>query len=265
IVEFGMDSKRNRDKEFLKNRALEAKKLIDSLNPDVVITSDDNAEKYLVKPYYKDSKIPFVFCGVNWTIKEYGFPYKNMTGMIEIKPVKSIFKIALNLSRGKRAIFLGENTFTDKKDLTFLKEYAKKHSIILDSYLTTNIKDWKIAYKKAQKNYDFIILGNRSIIIDWEYTKMKSFIFKNSKIPSFCTTDWMMPYSTVGLIPISAEQGIWAANTAKAILNGYPIEHISITTNKQWNYYLNLELLNASNIKAPRPLLIKSKKYEENF
>ena len=91
---------------------------------------------------------------------------------------------------------------------------------------------------------------------------MKDFVYKNSKIVTLSRDNWSMPYSMVGLVVTPEEHGKWAANTAKAVLEGFPIKDISITTNKRWNYYLNLELLKASNIKVPRPLLIKSKKYE---
>ncbi|WP_294966925.1 ABC transporter substrate binding protein [Sulfurimonas sp.] len=264
IVEFGMDSKRNRDKEFLKNRALEAKKLIDSLNPDVVITSDDNAAKYLIKPYYKDSKIPFVFCGVNWTVEEYDFPYKNVKGIIEIKSIKAMFEIALNITTGNKVLFLGEKTLSDSKDLLYLKDYAKRNNIILDTYSATTVKNWKMAYLEAQKKYDFIVLGNYASIKNWNDKDIYDFIFKNSKVLSLCTYQGMIPYSMVSLVSVPEEQGIWAANTAKAILDGYSIKNVLIATNKRWAHYLNMELLNLANIKVPRSLLIKSKKYERN-
>merc|ERR1711879_308388 len=125
IIQFDLDSKRKKDKESIEAKALEAKKLIDDTNPDIVLFSDDNAAKYLVKPYYQDSKIPFLFCGINWTAKEYGFPYKNnMKGIIEVLPVDSILKIATRLSTGKYGIFIGDNTITDKKDLSYLEKSA---------------------------------------------------------------------------------------------------------------------------------------------
>lgn len=263
VIEFQMDSKRNKDINFIKNKALQAKKLIDDTKPDVVIISDDNAAKFLVKPYFKDSKIPFIFCGINWTVKEYGFPYKNVTGMIEINPIKPLFKLALSISNGNRGLFLGDETLTDKKDLVFLKKYAKKNNIILDDFLAKDIKSWKKTYKQAQEKYDFILLGHYSTIKGWNHKDIKEFVFKNSKKIVLCRYDWMMPFSMIGLIAKPQEHGIWAGNAAKAILEGFPIEYINITTNKSWNYFLNLKLLNTTGIKIPRSLLIKSKKYEK--
>ena len=66
-----MDTKRRSSTEDKKNSAVAAKAVIESWKPDVVITADDNAVKYLIQPYYKDKALPFVFCGLNWTASEY--------------------------------------------------------------------------------------------------------------------------------------------------------------------------------------------------
>jgi hypothetical protein len=58
IRQFNMDTKRNPSPAFCRQKALEAKALIESWKPDIVIAIDDNASKYLVMPYFKDAKIP---------------------------------------------------------------------------------------------------------------------------------------------------------------------------------------------------------------
>lgn len=261
LIQFDLDSKREKEPESIKAKALEAKKLIDSKNPDVVIFSDDNAAKYLVEPYYKDSKIPFIFCGINWTAKEYGFPYKNVKGMIEVLPVDSILDTATKLSSGKHGIFIGDNTITDKKDLSYFEKSAKRKNIMLESKLVNTVKEWKSTYLKAQKKFDFIILGHNSAIKNWNDKNVEKFLVKNGKILSFSTYSWMMPFSMIGNIIKAQEHGQWAANSAKAILEGYNIDHISITTNKSWNSYINYRLLDAAKQKLPREIKTKYKKY----
>lgn len=61
-----MDTKRNSSEEYKKKTAISVKERIDSWQPDLVITTDDNAAKYLIVPYFKNTDLPFVFCGVNW-------------------------------------------------------------------------------------------------------------------------------------------------------------------------------------------------------
>ncbi|MAC82809.1 MAG: hypothetical protein CL624_01610 [Arcobacter sp.] len=261
VTTFDLNTKINKDIPSIKNKALEVKKMIDTLNPDIIIASDDNAAKYVLKPYFNDSSIPLVFCGINWSAKDYNFSYQNTTGILEILPISNLFKIAKSIS-GNKGLFLGDDTITDKKDLTKFIEYSKKHNIHLDNYLVNNIDAWKNKYLQAQENYDFIILGHNSSIKGWNDEEVKSFVLKNSKKLVLSTYSWMMPFSMVGLIIKAKEQGVWAGNTAKAILNGFAIKNIPVTSNKTWNNYVNIKLLNSANIKISRNLLIKSKKVE---
>ena len=50
LRQFDMDTKRKKSDEPQKHAALEALKLIENWQPDVVITADDNAAKYLIMP-----------------------------------------------------------------------------------------------------------------------------------------------------------------------------------------------------------------------
>ena len=118
IRQFDMDTKRKRSERDKVNSALEAKRIIEEWRPDVVITSDDNAAKYLIKPYYRDHTLPFVFSGLNWTVKEYEFPYRNVTGIVEVAPIRPMLEQARSIVQGARRFFyLGFKTFTEKKNL----------------------------------------------------------------------------------------------------------------------------------------------------
>lgn len=262
LHQFDMDTKRNKDLSYIKQKAKEAKELIQKVKPDVVIVSDDNAAKYVIKNYFNNSEIPFVFCGINWTAKEYNFSQTNVTGMIEITPIKQLYKLAKNLTDGKRAFFIGDDTLTDRKDFLHFLEVGQKRDVFIDSAFVNSMEEWKEAYLYAQNKYDFIVLGHNSAIKDWDDDVIKEFLLQNSKKLVLTTYSWMMPFSMVGLIIKAEEQGQWAANTAKAILNGFPIEQISITTNKTWDTSVNLKLLESTNIKLSRQFIVKSKKVQ---
>ena len=262
IIQFNMDTKRNKSIDYIQKKALEAKLLIDTEKPDIVITSDDNAAKYLIKPYYKDSHIPFVFNGVNWSAKEYGFPYSNVTGMIEVTPINELFKVAVYITSGKKGIFIGDDTITDKKDLKQFLKFAKKRNISLDSALLNTFEEWQQKYKEAQTKYDFIVLGHNSAIKNWDDKQAKEFLLQNTKKLVLTTYSWMVPFSTIGLTIRPEEQGTWAGNTAKAILNGYPIENIAITTNHIWNKSINMSLVNVSTVKIPKDIIFNYKKFD---
>ena len=58
VRQFDMDTKRKKTKADKEKAALEAKRIIETWEPDVVIVADDNAAKYVVQPFYKDHETP---------------------------------------------------------------------------------------------------------------------------------------------------------------------------------------------------------------
>ncbi len=110
-----MDTKRNTDTAFKESAALKAKAEIEAFKPDVVIAADDNAAKFLIEPNYKDASLPFVFCGVNWDEKEYGFPYKNVTGMVEVTPLPQLIEQLQPFAKGDRIGFIGPDIANRQK------------------------------------------------------------------------------------------------------------------------------------------------------
>jgi ABC-type uncharacterized transport system substrate-binding protein len=259
IKQFNMDTKRNKDPEYMKKTGLEAKQLIDSWKPDIVITADDNAARFVIKAHYKDSTIPFVFCGVNWTAEEYGFPYSNVTGMVEVAPVYPLLEKVKDLIPGaKKAIYIGAMTTTEKKNLARFEKALSKQQIQLDAALAATMDEWLNSYTRAQQ-YDFIIIGSQSGIQDWDKEHVVNTIKSQSHKLSVTNHNWMMPYTMLGFTKVPEEQGEWAAQAALSILDGVEISHIAIVPNRKWDIWTNSVLLNTSDITLPEGLVLKSK------
>lgn len=264
FIQFDMDTKRNREEAYINSKAGEAKTLIEKLKPDVVITADDNAAKFVVAPYFKGSSIPFIFCGVNWTAEEYGFPYENVTGMIEVTPVTNIFELGVQVSKGKRAIFLGDNTLSENKDFDQFARIAEKTGISLEKALVDNVEDWKRHYARAQEESDFIILGHNSAITGWRDDEVQSFQKSLSRKLVLTTFSWMVPFSMVGFIIHPEEQGEWAGEAAIGVLEGFPITKIAVVANRSWTAWMNPELIETAGVEIPLPFVEKSQKLTVN-
>jgi len=259
IRQFNMDTKRNKQPQHMKKAGLEVKQLIDSWKPDIVITADDNAAKYVIQAHYKDHEIPFVFCGVNWTAEEYGFPYSNVTGMVEVAPIYPLLeKVKDLIPDAKRAIYIGADTVTEKKNLARVEKALGKYGIHLDSALADTMHDWLNSYTSAQQ-YDFIIVGSKSGIHDWDKERVVNAINTRSKKLSVTNHDWMMPYTMLGFTKVPEEQGEWAAQAALSILAGVEISKIAIVPNRKWDIWTNSSLIKAGNIMLPEGLILKSK------
>ena len=82
ITYFHMNTKANRDGGPA--RAEEASALFKSLQPNGVITADDDAVAMFILPYLKDkTATPVMFNGVNAAAEKYGFPNAHVFGVLE--------------------------------------------------------------------------------------------------------------------------------------------------------------------------------------
>ncbi|MEJ2406594.1 MAG: hypothetical protein P8171_20320, partial [Candidatus Thiodiazotropha sp.] len=163
-----MDTKRKKDVQSIQQAAIVAKTIIEEWKPDVVIAADDNAAKYVIQTYYRDASIPFVFCGINWDIRDYDLPYSNTTGMVEVAPIGLLINKAIDILGGAHsALYIGADTLTERKNLERFSEVSKDHNITLRSQLVSSTSEWRDAYIAGQM-YDFVIIGSNSGIKDWD-------------------------------------------------------------------------------------------------
>lgn len=80
---FQMDTKKNSSPAAKEAVGREARALIDSWQPTLVYTTDDDAQAYVAK-HYVGAATPFVFSGVNADPKTYGYAgSRNVTGVLE--------------------------------------------------------------------------------------------------------------------------------------------------------------------------------------
>lgn len=262
ITIFNMDTKRLKDEASIRKAALKAKQLIDSTQPDVVIASDDNASKYLIVPYYKDSDIPFVFCGVNWTVEQYGYPFTNVTGMIEVAAIEQMFnKAAAITGKIRHAVYIGADTLTEQKNLKRFETACKDSNIKITSRLVAGMSEWIEAYKESQQA-DLIIVGSNAGIQEWDKDAAIQAIHPISKTLSTTNHGWMMPYAMFGMIKTPEEQGEWAGKLAIEILYGADPFDIPIIPNRNFDIVVNNALLAAAQIKLPEYIRLKAQTYD---
>jgi ABC-type uncharacterized transport system substrate-binding protein len=264
IIQFDMDSKRHKEEESIKHAAVVAKTIIEEWKPDVVIAADDNAAKYLIQSYYKDAPIPFVFCGINWDIRDYDLPYSNTTGMVEVAPIGLLIHKAIDILGGAQsALYIGADTLTERKNLERFTTASKDHNITLASRLVSSTQEWINAYAAGQM-YDFIIIGSNSGIKDWDTDTIKQFVLTHTHKLSTTNHGWMMPYTLLGFTKNPEEQGVWAGNAALAILKGVKPSNIPITSNKKWDIWINEDILKSSSIHIPEDLFRIANKASNN-
>jgi len=247
-----MDTKRNPSEVFIKDAALKAKAVIEQFQPDVVIASDDNASKYLIKPFYKDAALPFVFCGVNWDASIYGFPYKNVTGMIEVALVQEILRQLKKHAKGNRIGFIAGDRLSERKNL---KYYIERFNIEFEKiYFANSFSQWKQAFSSLQDEVDMVMMTSHVGISDWDDQRAIDFVNSHTKIPVGTEHEWEIPLALVGVVKDFEEMGIWSAHAALKILDGVSPSRIPITANKKGKLLFNMRIAKRLGITTAPPL-----------
>lgn len=261
IEAFYLDTKRNTDEDYAKSTAKKAKQLIDSMQPDVVIASDDNASRYVIEPYYRESDIPFVFCGVNWSAEKYDFPYPNVTGMLEIISIDPLLKVIQTvLPDASSGIFIGGDVPSTRSNYERYKKSFLSRGIVVRDGMVKTFDEWKEKLSDAQETADFIILANKAGIVDWDQEAAIAHVQQNIRRLTVGHHEFMVNLNMFSMTKIPREQGEWAAKVAIKILEGSKPSEIPIVANRRWNIYANTGLLKKAGIQLPANILHKAVK-----
>lgn len=260
LSRFYLDTNRHTDPDFARRKALEARNLIDRTRPDVVIACDDAASMYLVKPYYKDAQLPVVFCGVNGSVDAYGYPYTNVTGMIEIAPIKPLMKEVRSLVHDlNMGVYLAADVITQRKEFEENRDAYALGGIKLTAKFVKTMAEWRAAFAAAQKA-DFVVLGTNAGIADWDGASAHRAVLADTRRLSVTNYDWMAPFAVLAMTKVAEEQGEWSAHLARTILGGVRPGTLPIVVNRRWQTYVNPTLAQQAGIQLPPRLVHRALK-----
>jgi ABC-type uncharacterized transport system substrate-binding protein len=263
VQRFYMDGKRHLDREYAEAKAREALALVESWQPDVVIAADDNAAKYLVMPHLRNAKVPVVFCGINWTGAPYGFPYDNATGMIEVGPIEPLMReVKGAVKNPRRGVFLSAAEMTQYKEFEMTREAYGRDGIEVKHTVVTSMAAWEQGLLAAQRNADFVVIGNYAGISDWDGERARRFMLRHARKFTVAYLEWMAPYAMLTMAKIADEQGEWAAKVAVMVLDGTSPKNVPVVANRRWNMYVNARLLESGGYRLPPAIMRKAVKVE---
>jgi ABC-type uncharacterized transport system substrate-binding protein len=248
---YHMDTKRNGSEAYKKKSALKVREVITQFGPDVVIASDDNASRYVIMPYYKDDRLPFVFCGVDYTADAYGFPYSNVTGMVELPPATKLIYSLKYFTRIIKVGYLAGDTFAERKDAAFTKRDIREDFV--ESYVKTFVQ-WKSEFLRLQDEVDVLIIGNNSGIKGWNDSAAKRFAEDSTRIVTGCFVDKLAPLAFISATRSATEFGEYAAKVALQILDGTSPSSIPITTNVMADIIVNMRIAKKLGKKVPNSI-----------
>jgi ABC-type uncharacterized transport system substrate-binding protein len=224
---FQMDTKRNSSPEQKEAKGQEARALIESWKPDLVYTSDDDVQQYVVK-HYVNGKLPFVFSGVNNDPAIYGFKGStNVTGVIEQEHFVESVRLLRKMAPGAKRIAL---VFDDAKMwdpvrariMNAMVQLPDMQIVAADTILT--FADYKKKMMEYQTTAD--IVGTLGIFNlkdekgkNVTYQEVQKWTVENSRLPDFAFWIDRVHFGTLGAMTVSErEQGRAAGRMARGIL-----------------------------------------------
>ena len=144
---------------------------------------------------------------------------------------------------------------TIRKTEPILDTLLNRLGIEVTQALVEDFESWKASFQEGNRSHDIIYLQTQGAIKGWDQEEAKRFIDQHIKVPLVTCEDHMMPYSVFGLTQVSREQGSWAAETAKKILQGTEPSAIPIARNSQVNVWFNPKLAEQIGFR-PSPVLL---------
>jgi gluconate transporter len=250
-VEF-MDAKHHPSEPELRRRAEEVLGSIRRFKPNLLIASDDDAVKYVLAPYYRNGPIPAVFCGVNWSAKQYELPTSNVTGMLEVVPIEETLRQIQQMRPSTRRLcVLSENSTSERSNRELLDPKYKSLGLDPQYVLVDDFAEWKRAFVAAQRDSDVVYLPTNGAIRGWDAAGATEWVRQNIRKPVVTCDDFMMPYAVFGLTKVAREQGEFAARAALEILGGKRPGDIPMVPNQQTRCFVNPELAGRIGFQAP--------------
>ncbi len=257
-----MDTKRHTDEPFKQRTGEEMRRVLAEWRPRVLIAADDNAQEYVATSYLGDEEIQIVFCGVNADPQKYGYPTKNVTGVLERPHYReSVALLRRLVPEARRIALLSDNSPTSAGALKFMCDEGTDSEIITKEMVTT-FTQWKDAVRRLQDSADAIAV--------YMYHTLKGPDSDKSLDPTM-VMDWTVRHSSVpvvgffiftvddgalcGYLESGVEHGRRAGRMALDILNGKTADECPMVTALAGQSMLNLKTARALNLTVPQSVI----------
>ena len=261
ITYFYMDTKLNL--EGGKQKAKEAYALYRKLQPDGVITADDNVQWMFVLPYLKNKvKTPVMFCGVNAEAQKYGYPAANVSGILERGHIRESIAFAKQLSPSIRTVgFLAKDSPSGKALLRQVEKESDTYLAKLTTFqLVRTAKELVAIAEELNDQGDIVYMDSMAGIVNEEGNPLN-----NEQIIRAVTEVFRKPIiganryhveqgSLCAVVKTGQEQGKTAAEMLLKAMQGTPVSEIPVTRNYRGKRVINVTAMEAFGIK-PKPIV----------
>jgi ABC-type uncharacterized transport system substrate-binding protein len=275
---FYMDTKRNTSESWKKEMRAAALDRVNSWQPDLVITVDDNAA-ILVAKKLKDSDVPVVFSGVNGDPVTYGLvdslekPGHNITGCVERERFPQTLALLRKLSPKpiRRMAILYDESPTGSPPVARIKQQVQDQDLgieIVAELKTDNLAKWKKFVKKANAIADVLCVSfyftvkddagrhvHQFEVLDWTQN--------NLIIPDIGFWEFNIDAGITCADAISGyQQGHYAASVSAYILMGQSPAEFAVDSPRRGEICINRGRTDMLGWKIPQDVSARAKIYE---
>jgi len=255
----------NRDVAAGPQKAEDAYKLYQQLQPDGVIAVDDNAQSMFVVPYLKEKvQTPIMFCGVNAEPEAYGYPAANVSGMLERLHIYETVLFAQQLIPNlKTFAMMQKETSSAAMIAKQIEQEQETYPAKLAGYYrpTTLAEALKIAVELNTQvdvlfyeTFDKILDENGQPLTDAQVVPMIAAAFGKPLIGNnaYHVKDGVL----CAVNKLGQEQGSVAAQKLLQAIDGTPVADIPIERNKKGKRIINVTVLREFDLK-PKPIALQ--------
>lgn len=222
-----LDTKRNSDPATIAAKGEQAAALIEAWQPDLIYTSDDDAQKYVASRYV-NSTTPIVFSGVNNPPEQYGFRNsENVTGVLEHEHFVESVKLLQAIAPGVRklaVVFDDAPLWKDvqRRMLAKAPELPGIEFVFWDTIRTYDEYKQRMALYPSEADaialigiFNFKDAAGRNV----PYQEVLRWTAENSPLPDLSFWVDRVHYGTLASVTVSEyEQGLAAGRMARTIL-----------------------------------------------
>ena len=230
---FYMDTKRNTGEEWKRHAGDRAFAEAEAYDPDVIITVDDNAQRYLGQRLTGGAK-PVVFCGVNGDPADYGYPAPNVTGIVERLHFERTLALLDRIRPCRRIAILSSHDPTSEGAFAYMRERTVDADVT-EWVLAKTFAEWKEAVHRLNRTVDAFGVYSYHTIRDGEDStrldpkEVMEWTRRNARVPTFGFSEFGIEDGLlIGLTVSGFEHGERAAQYALEIMRGTPIERLPV-------------------------------------
>ena len=257
-----MDTNQKHDEAQLIAAGENAAQIMESFKPDVVITSDDNAQRYFAARYAGKRSAPsFVFCGVNEPPSTYGYPAENVTGIVEKLAWAKSLDLLRRLQPSIRKVSVLLDTRPSSLASADMIRSATPSDIEAQWTSIDTFEKWRHLVRTASAEHDALAILNCDNLTDENghivpASDVMLWTRDNAAVPTVGFFDYTVADGALcGVIQTGFEHGTLAAAMALRILSGERASDIPIMTTVPGLTMINLKTANKLRIEIPEHLL----------